>query len=171
MGGWYDAYTTLPATYLEQGRNTILGGARESMLFCYCLLHAEQEGMDDIAALKGELHGQHKLACLIEGKKNIGVSVPKKPNCDAREELYIAGMYGMLTTGQPVRILSKWKELTLDMKMEGAPQQTPGDAPSGGSGSPGAPGTASTGASAPAQGNGTQGGNGSSNGSASGPQN
>ena len=96
MGGWYDAYTTLPATYLEQGRNTILGGARESMLFCYRLLHAEQEGMDDIAALKGELHGQHKLACLIEGKKNIGVSVPKKPNCDAREELYIAGMYGML---------------------------------------------------------------------------
>ena len=53
-------------------------------------------GDDDIAALKGELHGQHKLACLIEGKKNIGVSVPKKPNCDAREELYIAGMYGML---------------------------------------------------------------------------
>jgi len=96
MGGWYDAYTTLPPTYLEQARNTILGGARESMLFCYRLLHDQQEGMDDIAALKGEIEGLHELAYLLTEKKAQGVSIPKRPNCDANSELYIAGTYGML---------------------------------------------------------------------------
>jgi hypothetical protein len=96
MGGWYDAYTTLPPTYLEQARNTILGGARESMLFCYRLLHGEQQGMDDIAALRPEIKGLHKLAYLISGKKAIGVSVPKKPNSDTATDRYINGMYGML---------------------------------------------------------------------------
>jgi len=96
MGGWYDAFTTLPATYLEQARNTILGGARESMLFCYRLLHEEQEGMDDIAALCPEIEGLHKLAYLVSGKKAVGVSVPKKPNADVAEDRFINGMYGML---------------------------------------------------------------------------
>ena len=96
MGGWYDALTTLPPTYLEQARNTILGGARESMLFCYSLLHDEEQGLPDAAAFVSEVKGLHKLAYLISGKKAVGVSVPKKPNCDATEELFIAGMYGML---------------------------------------------------------------------------
>ena len=34
-GGWYDPYGTSPATYIEQARQTVLAGARESMLFCY----------------------------------------------------------------------------------------------------------------------------------------
>ena len=34
-GGWFDPYGTTEATYLEQARQTVLGGARESMLFCY----------------------------------------------------------------------------------------------------------------------------------------
>ena len=34
-GGWFDPYGTSPATYLEQARQTVLAGARESMLFCY----------------------------------------------------------------------------------------------------------------------------------------
>ena len=34
-GGWYDPYGTTEATYVEQARQTVLGGARESMLFCY----------------------------------------------------------------------------------------------------------------------------------------
>jgi hypothetical protein len=96
MGGWYDAYTTLPPTYLEQARNTILGGARESMLFCYRLLHEEQEGMDDIAALRPEIEGLHRLAYLISNKRPAGVSVPKKPNDDTAIDRYINGMYGML---------------------------------------------------------------------------
>ncbi|NLF69672.1 MAG: hypothetical protein GX575_11530 [Candidatus Anammoximicrobium sp.] len=34
-GGWYDPYGTTEYTYLEQARQTVLGGARESLLFCY----------------------------------------------------------------------------------------------------------------------------------------
>ena len=96
MGGWYDAYTTLPPTYLEQARNTILGGARESMLFCYRLLHEEEQGMNDIAALRPEMKGLHELAYLISGKTPVGVSVPKKPNDDTQVDRYINGIYGML---------------------------------------------------------------------------
>ena len=34
-GGWYDPYGTTEQTYVEQARQTILGGARESLLFCH----------------------------------------------------------------------------------------------------------------------------------------
>jgi hypothetical protein len=37
-GGWYDPMETLPATYVEQARQTILGGAAESVLFSYTSL-------------------------------------------------------------------------------------------------------------------------------------
>ena len=100
MGGWYDHFGTLPPTYLEQARNTILGGAKESLLFCYKQLHESKDGIRDINALRPEFDGLQILANLIEGKKIIGVSVPKKPNADAETEKYIAGMYGMI--GIPV---------------------------------------------------------------------
>jgi hypothetical protein len=96
MGGWYDHFGTLPPTYLEQARNTILGGARESLLFCYKQLHESKDGIRNIEALRPELEDLHKLAYLIEGKKPIGISVPKQPNADAETERYIAGMYPMV---------------------------------------------------------------------------
>jgi len=96
MGGWYDHFSTLPPTYLEQARNTILGGARESLLFCYKQLHETKDGAADIAVLRAELDGLHKLAYLTGDKKPVGVSVPKKPNADAETERYIAGMYAMI---------------------------------------------------------------------------
>jgi len=96
MGGWYDHFDTLPATYLEQARNTILGGAKESLLFCYKQLHESKMGIADIAALRPQIEDLHKLAYLIETKKPIGVSVPKQPNEDAEIERYIAGMYAMI---------------------------------------------------------------------------
>jgi hypothetical protein len=40
-GGWFDPYGTSPATYLEQARQTVLAGARESMLFCYGSLQSQ----------------------------------------------------------------------------------------------------------------------------------
>ena len=100
MGGWFDHFGTLPPTYLEQARNTILGGARESLLFCYKQLHESKDGIKNIAALRPEFEDLHKLAYLIEGKHPVGVSVPKQPNADAETERYIAGMYPMI--GMPV---------------------------------------------------------------------
>jgi hypothetical protein len=100
MGGWYDHFGTLPPTYLEQARNTILGGARESLLFCYKQLHESKDGIKNIASLRSELDNLHKLAYLIGDKPPVGVSVPKQPNADAETERYIAGMYPMI--GIPV---------------------------------------------------------------------
>ena len=34
-GGWYDPFGTTEQTYVEQARQTVLGGAGESLLFCY----------------------------------------------------------------------------------------------------------------------------------------
>lgn len=50
-GGWYDPYGTTVATYLEQARQTVLGGAHESMLFCYGSL-LENTGPKNIEALR-----------------------------------------------------------------------------------------------------------------------
>ena len=50
-GGWYDPYGTTERTYLEQARQTVLGGARESLLFCYGSL-LEGTGPKNIEALR-----------------------------------------------------------------------------------------------------------------------
>lgn len=100
MGGWYDSIATNPETYLEQARQTILGGARESMLFCYQQLVGTDTGIADAPALNEEMDDLHKLAYLISGKKLVGVVAPKKPNDDPVTEKYIYGFLGML--GIPV---------------------------------------------------------------------
>ena len=137
MGGWYDPYTTTPPTYLEQARQTILGGAKESMLFCYRALSEEQPGMEDTEALRAERPGLLKLAYLTETKKIVGVSVPKKPDVDAEEERYLSSFYGMLgipvcpevdlDAGAPSAILGAQalgfagiRDYALDMREKGA---------------------------------------------------
>jgi hypothetical protein len=99
-GGWYDPYGTSPATYLEQARQTILGGAVESVLFCYGSLYKGNEGTANTAAIREEISGLHKLAYLVSGKKIKGVSVPKTPAHDTEKEKYLSSFYGML--GIPV---------------------------------------------------------------------
>lgn len=111
MGGWYDPYTCRPATYLEQARQTVLAQARESMLFCYGSLNVQKEieevgidgytpGVANTEALRGERDGLDRLAYMIENKTVVGVSVPKKPDDDAKKERYISSIYGLL--GIPV---------------------------------------------------------------------
>lgn len=138
MGGWYDPYTTTPPTYLEQARQTILGGAKESMLFCYRALSEEQPGMEDTEALRAERPGLLKLAYLTETKQIVGVSVPKKPDVDAEEERYLSSFYGMLgipvcpevdlDAGAPSAILGAQalgfagiRDYALDMREKGVP--------------------------------------------------
>ncbi|MCL1792431.1 MAG: hypothetical protein FWG34_01035 [Oscillospiraceae bacterium] len=99
-GGWFDPYGTTPATYLEQARQTILGGAKESMLFCYGSLYKGDEGIKNTAAIRKEMPGLHKLAYLVCGKEINGVSVPKMPGHDTDKEKYLSSFYGML--GIPV---------------------------------------------------------------------
>lgn len=101
-GGWYDTLTTLPPTYLEQARQTVLGHAKESMLFSYDRLRHDENGINDAEVLKKEIPGLIRLSDLIANKKINGVSVPKTPACDnlTGKEGYLSSFIGMI--GIPV---------------------------------------------------------------------
>ncbi len=84
-GGWYDAIVTSPTFYLEQGRQTILGGALEALLFNFGGLYEGSRGHQgygpaDAEALRGELPEQFALARLIHGKRPRGLAAWKPPN-------------------------------------------------------------------------------------------
>ncbi|MGC8666573.1 MAG: hypothetical protein ACP5VE_00455 [Chthonomonadales bacterium] len=79
-GGWYDTLGTSPPYYLEQARLTVLGGAREAMLFNYALLTATHPGVEDGAALREELPLHFQLARLIRGKAPRGLLGWKPPS-------------------------------------------------------------------------------------------
>ena len=114
-GGWFDYIDTLPETYVEQARQTVLGGAKELMLFYIEPLVAHEIPIQSMAALNAELPELFQLARLIEGKAHRGVSVPKPlnssdltlPETRIETDRYIHGFLGML--GIPVEPV-----LTLD---------------------------------------------------------
>jgi len=98
-GGWYDPYGTHADTYLEQARQTILGGARESLLFCYPSL-LRDTGPENITALRRELPALFDLAAWVKGEEPRGVVSYRPMNAPAGEERYIFDWLGMV--GLPV---------------------------------------------------------------------
>ncbi|HPS00341.1 MAG TPA: hypothetical protein PLA90_02245 [Candidatus Sumerlaeota bacterium] len=94
-GGWYDALGTTPKTYVEQARQTILGQCRESMLFCYSVLHGNH-GPQDAEALRTEVPGLLKLAAFVKGEKTRGIATFKPMNSDSGPDVYLFNFLGML---------------------------------------------------------------------------
>jgi hypothetical protein len=94
-GGWFDPYGTSPKTYVEQARQTILGGAKEAVLFCYGSL-IEGNGPENVVSLRREIPTLFELARLIQGKTPRGISAPKIPNSEGEKERYIYDYIGML---------------------------------------------------------------------------
>ena len=94
-GGWFDPYGTKPATYVEQARQTILGGADEAVLFCYGSLQNES-GPENVKALRQELPRLFRLAGLVHGQKPRGIAAPKPPNSDAEGDEYVYDFLGLL---------------------------------------------------------------------------
>ncbi len=92
-GGWFDTYGTSPATYVEQARQTILGGAKESMLFHYGELQKRPELVE---ALRAEMEGLFSLARMITGAKPMGALAVKVPNSEPRGDSFIYDFIGML---------------------------------------------------------------------------
>ncbi|MBZ0256435.1 hypothetical protein K8I31_10250 [bacterium] len=92
-GGWFDTYGTSPETYVEQARQTILGGGRESMLFHYGELLKRPELVD---ALRAEMENLFELARMIHGAKHIGALAVKVPNSQPRGDDFIYDFIGML---------------------------------------------------------------------------
>ncbi len=98
-GGWYDPYGTHADTFLEQARQTLLGGARESLLFCHPSLLVDT-GPENLTALRGELAGLLDLAQWVAGHTPRGVVSYKPVGSPGGDESYVFDWLGLL--GIPV---------------------------------------------------------------------
>ncbi len=94
-GGWYDPYGTTERTYLEQARQTVLGGARESLLFCYGSL-LEHTGVKNIETLRRNIPGLLAVAEQVRRRPIIGVAAYKPANSHAENEPRVFDFVGML---------------------------------------------------------------------------
>lgn len=94
-GGWYDWLGTTERTYLEQARQTILGGARESVLFCYGGLQG-QTGPRNVEALRGAMPELLRAAAEVRKRRLSGVAAYKPANSPPGSERRVFDFVGML---------------------------------------------------------------------------
>jgi hypothetical protein len=94
-GGWYDWLGTTEHTYLEQARQTVLGGARESFLFCYGGLQGST-GPKNIAALRTNLAELFAVAREAKSRQLVGVAAYKPANSHPEAEQRVFDFVGML---------------------------------------------------------------------------
>lgn len=94
-GGWFDPYGTTEQTYVEQARQTILGGARESLLFCYGSLQ-EGTGPKNVEALRSAIPALLDLAEQVAQRSLVGVAAYKPANSHPEKEARVFDFVGML---------------------------------------------------------------------------
>lgn len=94
-GGWYDPYGTTERTYLEQARQTVLGGARESMLFCYSAL-LRDTGPKNVATLRQNIPELLAVAEQVGRRRIVGVAAYKPANSHPAKERQVFDFAGML---------------------------------------------------------------------------
>jgi len=98
-GGWFDGIDTGPVAYVEQARQTVLGGAREMLLFnCGSLL--KPANVEQVAIFRRELPELFRLSRLLKGLPAKGVIAVKPPNSDPGDEDGIYDYPGIL--GLPI---------------------------------------------------------------------
>jgi len=94
-GGWFDPYGTTEATYIEQARQTVLGGARVSLLFCYGSLQRDT-GPKNVAALRKSIPELINVAEQVGKRTIVGVAAYKPPNSHPENEPRVFDFVGML---------------------------------------------------------------------------
>ncbi len=94
-GGWYDWLGTTEKTYVEQARQTILGGARESLLFCYGGLQGDT-GPRNIEVLRNHIPELLNVAAEVKARKPIGIAAYKPPNSEPGQEARVFDFVGMM---------------------------------------------------------------------------
>lgn len=94
-GGWYDWLGTTEATYVEQARQTVLAGARESFLFCYGGLQSTT-GPKNVEALRLNQEELFAVAKEVNGRKLVGVAAYKPANSHPENEQRVFDFVGML---------------------------------------------------------------------------
>jgi hypothetical protein len=94
-GGWFDPYGTSPATYLEQARQTVLAGARESMLFCYGSLQGDT-GPKNVEALRANIPELFAVAREVARRRPAGIAAYKPASSHPGGEKVVFDFVGML---------------------------------------------------------------------------
>jgi hypothetical protein len=94
-GGWFDPYGTTAHTYVEQARQTILGGARESLLFCYGSL-LKDTGPANVEALRRHIPELLEVAGRVRERTPVGVAAYKPPNSHPEKEPRVYDFVGMM---------------------------------------------------------------------------
>jgi hypothetical protein len=94
-GGWYDPYGTTERTYVEQARQTVLGGARESLLFCYGSL-LDHTGPKNVEALRACIPELLSVAGEVARRQIVGVAAYKPPNSHPEKEARVFDFVGMM---------------------------------------------------------------------------
>lgn len=94
-GGWFDWLGTTEKTYLEQARQTVLAGARESMLFCYGGLQGSS-GPKDLETLRLNIPELSNVAREVRRRDIIGIAAYKPPNSHPENERRVFDFVGML---------------------------------------------------------------------------
>jgi len=94
-GGWYDPYGTTEQTYVEQARQTILGGARESLLFCYGSL-LKDTGPKNVVALRANVPELLTVAEQVARRQVVGIAAYKPPNSHPENERRVFDFVGMM---------------------------------------------------------------------------
>ena len=94
-GGWFDPYGTTEATYVEQARQTILGGARETLLFCYGSL-LQGTGPANVARLREDIPELLDVAEAVRHRRVVGVAAYKPPNSHPENEPRVFDFVGMM---------------------------------------------------------------------------
>ena len=108
-GGWYDSFGTSPPYYIEQARQTILAGARESLLFCYGALNPDANstvppsmpwptptGGADTAALRANLPELLSVAREVQRRQPVGIAAYKPINSPGGVDSRIFDYLGMI---------------------------------------------------------------------------
>lgn len=108
-GGWYDFLGTTPPSYIEQARQTVLAGAKESLLFCYGGLNPDAHtvlpdsvpwptdtGAADVAALRTNIPELIAVSREVQKRKPIGIAAYKPINSPAGPEWRINDYMGMI---------------------------------------------------------------------------
>jgi hypothetical protein len=94
-GGWYDWLGTTEHTYVEQARQTVLAGARESMLFCFGGLH-NGTGPADIEALRINIPELLAVAREVRRREPVGIAAYKPPNSSPQDDPRVFDFAGMI---------------------------------------------------------------------------
>ncbi len=94
-GGWFDPFGTTEKTYLEQARQTVLAGAKESMLFCYGALQRDT-GPRNVEVLRQHIPDLLRKAEQVRRRSIIGIAAYKPPHSSPGKEAYVFDFVGML---------------------------------------------------------------------------